>query len=409
MTPGSARLSGPRIWLIWGIALAAALWLAATAVGGITQTGSPAVALALYPQNGFAYQSRAAAESTQGDGSIQNMRISERTLADALSALRREPFATAALTLIGIARDRSGAHAEATDILALAHALDKRQLVANAWLINRYGTGGRDREVLQLLDEALRIRPQLTARYMPAFAQALQNPETIPAFQTLLHGGPAWEREFWNAVAATPAALPNAEVLRGRLLSGPLDISDTDTLLMKAFIDAGRMDLALSYGKSLPVLDEDRDNMVRNSSFSEMPRLPPLDWDLRSDGRISSALDESRGTLEISGLPGSGGTVARQLLALPPGNYTLIVKLGQASLSQGSEVSVHLYCAEKGAANASLTERLSGDLDRPFVVPDAACRFYWLDIDFSALDSGDSALATLAQVRISRGRPPPAE
>lgn len=407
--PEFARPSGPRIWLIWGIALVAALWLAATAIGGILRNEAPGVALSVYPQNGFAYESQATARAMSGDASIKTMRISDADIADALSALRREPFATSALTLIGIARDRSGANAQATAILSQVHALNKRELVANAWLINRYGTSGRDRDALGLLDEALRIRPELTGQYMPAFAQALQNPETIPAFQSLLRVRPAWEREFWNAVAANPAALPNAEVLRGRMVTSPQDIGDIDAVLMKAFIDAGRLDLALSAGKKLPVLEDDRDNLVRNSSFSEMPRLPPLDWDLRNDGRITSALDETRGTLEISGLPGSGGTVARQLIALPPGSYTLLVKLGQAALSRGSEISVHLYCAENGASNASLTERLSGDLERAFVVPNATCRFYWLDIDFSALDSTESTLASIAQVRIARGRAPPEE
>jgi len=198
-------------------------------------------------------------------------------------------------------------------------------------------------------------------------------------------------------------------VLRGRMLAGPLDLNDTDTRLVKASIDAGRLDLALGFGKSLPTLDEDRDNVVRNSSFSELPLLPPLDWDLRSDGRITSVLNESTGTLDITALPASGGTVARQLVAIAPGNYALLVKLGQAELSRGADISVHLHCAEKDGAGASMTERLTGDLDRPFLVPAGGCRFYWLDVDFSALNSGESALASVASVRITRGRAPPQE
>jgi hypothetical protein len=404
-----ANLQGSRTFVIWGAALLAALWLAGTAIGGIAQDKAPGIALAVYPPSGFAYESRASLSTAGADVSIQKMRVSDGELADAIAAVRREPFATAALTLIGLSRDRKGAHADAATIIGSAHALDKRQLVANAWLINHYGTTGRGAEVLRLLDEALKVRPQLSSRYMPAFAQALQNPETLPAFQTLLRNRPDWEPNFWDAVTANPGALANAEVLRARMLSGPQSLGDTDRKLMAAYIAAGRMDLALRSGKILAVASEDRDNMIRNASFAEMPQLPPLDWELRNDGRIGAAIDEGLGTLEVSALPGSGGTVARQLIALPPGTYSLLVKLGQAEVSKGSEISVHLHCAEGGAADASMTERLSGDLDRRFVVPDGGCRFYWVDIDFSALGSSESALATLAEVRIARGRPPPQE
>lgn len=404
--PDAADRFSLRNLLIWGLALVAALWLAMTAVGGATQAGAPGVALSVYPKSGFAYQTRAAAAATGTDGSIQKMRFSPATLADAREALRREPLATDAITLLGMARGLQGDVENATKIVAAAHRLDKRELVANAWLINRYGTTGRDREVLALLDEALKVQPQLSGQYMPAFAQALQNPETIPVFQFLLKNHPGWEKDFWSAVASTNASLPNAEVLRARILAGPETLGPTDTLLMDAFIAAGRVDLALSYAKALPAVPDDRDNLVHNASFTYLPLLPPIDWELINDGRIGAAIDESRGTLEISAQPGASGTVARQLVALPPGDYALLVKLGQAELARGSEISVHLRCAERGGSTAALDERLTGDLDRPFVVADTGCRFYWLDLDFSALDSSEPAIGSIAEIRIARGRTP---
>lgn len=402
--PGAGFSLTPRTWLIWGVATVAALWLAMTALGGITQYVRPGVALALYPRSGFAYENRAMAAATGEGESIQKMRVSDADVGDAVAALRREPFATSALTLLGIARDQRGDKEGATRLVAAAHALDKRQLVANAWLINRYGTTGRDREVLGLLDEALKIRPELSQQYMPAFAQALQNPETVSAFEVLLRNHPAWEKDFWQAVAGNDGALPNAEVLRGRILAGPENLGDVDQTLIAAFIRVGRLDLALSYAKSLPALPDDRDNLVRNSSFAEESVLPPLDWDLTSDGRVSAAIDQSLGTLELSALPGTGGVIARQLIAMQPGSYSLLVKLGQQALSAGSDITVRVACAEKGIAGASLDERLSGDTERPFVVPENPCRFYWLTIEFSALDSSTPALASIAEMRIARGR-----
>lgn len=397
----------PRTLLIWGLALVAALWLAMTAISGVAQSAAPGVALSVYPQSGMAFQSRAATNvMAAANGAIQKMRFSDADIADAREALRREPLATDALTILGMARGQKGDAEAATKLVAAAHRLDKREIVANAWLINRYGTTGRDRDVLSLLDEALKVQPELSGRYMPAFAVALQNPETVPVFQTLLANHPGWEKDFWNAAASNVASLPNAEVLRSRILAGQETLGPIDAVLMKAFVDAGRVDLALSYAKALPTVADDHDNLVRNASFTYLPLLPPIDWELINDGRIGAAIDETRGTLEINAEPGSSGTVARQLIALTPGPYALLIKMGQEQIARGSEIAVRLHCAERGFSTVSLDERLTGDLDRSFVLADTGCRFYWLDLDFSAIDSSEPALGSIAEIRITRGRAP---
>ena len=407
--PGEMTDSGGRgrTLRIWAGAVVAALWLAVTAAGAVTQENAPGVALALYPANGFAYQQRARATAADGKAAMRDIRITPAALADARAALRREPLASTALALIGLDREAHGPKPEATKIMLAVRALDKRQLLANAWLIAHYGaTGDNSDEVMGLLDEALKIRPQLTQQYMPALAQGLTNPDTIPVFQRMLRAKPAWEKDFWHAVASNNVALPNAEVLRGRILAGTTDPGPIDTLLMNAFIAANRMDLALSYAKHLRGLPGDRDNLLRNSSFDAMPLMPPLDWELAGDGRMTAAIDEGRGTLIINAIAGSSGTAARQLFALPPGQYSLLVKLGRADFTRGSDLNVRIHCAESNDETIpAYTERATGDVERLFsVADDSRCRFYWIDLIFSALDSTAPASMSVAEVRIVRAR-----
>lgn len=390
--------------MIWGAAVIASLWLALTAAGAVTQETSPRAALMLFPKNGFAYQNRALAESAGKPDTIANLRIGPQQIEDARAALRREPFATTALTLIGISQaGRGGA-----SMVIAAHRMDKREMIANGWLINHYGTqqGDHSNEVLALLDEALKVRPTLVDQYMPAFARALVNPETIPVFQRLLLGKPSWEVNFWAAVAGNDAALPNAEVLRSRLLARGEKPGAVDSSLMEAFIRTRRMDLALSYAKSLPQLPSDRDNLLRNSSFGATPLMPPLDWELSNDGRMTAAIDESSGTLEVNAIAGSGGVVARQLIALPPGQYQLLLKLGRPDFTRGSDLRVAIHCAESGDESIpSVTEKADGDLDRPFAIADdGVCRFYWVELIFSAIDSSGPASTSVADVKIIRSR-----
>ncbi|MCW3845607.1 hypothetical protein OF829_00025 [Sphingomonas sp. LB-2] len=398
----------PPALVIWGGALIAALWLALTAAGAVTQEIAPRAALMLFPKNGFAYQNHATAGSMGKTAAVRDMRVGPEQLAEAREALRREPLASGALMLIGIERDAAGKHDEAATLMVATHTLDKRELVANAWLINHYGTmpGDHSEQVLGLLDEALKVKPELGQQYMPAFAQALANPDTIPVFLRLLRAKPSWELNFWRAVAANDAALPNAEVLRSRMLTGRDEQSDVDAMLMASFIRVKRMDLALSFGKGLPAKPGDRDNLLRNSSFEDLPSMPPLDWELISDGRIGSAIDEGRGTLIINAIAGSGGTVARQLIAMPPGSYQLLVKLGRAEFTRGSDLTVRVHCAESDDPDIpAFSERVDTDLDKPFVVAeDSRCSFYWIDLMFSAFDSSTPASTSVAEVRIIRAR-----
>ncbi|MDF7775439.1 hypothetical protein P1X14_09285 [Sphingomonas sp. AOB5] len=398
--------SMPRTILIWGLASLAALWLGLTALGGVMATPRPSVAAALFPANGFAYERLAANEATRESENLKDIKLSQASLDDALNALRHEPLASTALTLIGLSR---GTSPDAAKIIIRANAMDKHQLVANAWLINHYGTEGRARPVLNLLDEALRVNPGLSERYMPALAQALIDPQTLPVLQQMLGRKPGWAPSFWQAVTGNPASLPNAEVLRARMLAGAEELGQTDELLMAAFVAARRMDLALSYQKHLKPFAEDNGNLVRNSSFNEVTRLAPLDWELSSDGRVSAAIDEGRGVLEMNAISGSSAVAARQLIAIPPGNYVLYAKLGQQSLGTGSDIQVRVHCAEAiSGTQPRLDVGLTSDVERAFVIPEGSpCRFYWVEVELSAIDAPGPVLALLAELRIVRGRAQP--
>lgn len=403
---GMTSESRSRNWLIWGVGGVTAVWLGLSSAAAVTKTLRPSVALNLPVSNGFAYEARAAQASVAGDTPLQRIRITAAQREDAKAALKREPLASTALTIAGLDRAQQGDGDAATKLIVRANEVDKRQLVANAWLINHYGTTGRDRKVLALLDEALKVRPELSGRYMPAFAQALGNTETVNVLYELLRGQPAWRSEFWQAVSSNPAALPNAQVLRSRLLKAGEPLGQIDAMLMQAFISASRFDLALNYARNLPDLHDDSGNLLRNGSFDELPRLPPLDWQLKSDGRVGAAIDEGRGTLEINAIAGASAVAARQLVAVPPGNYILFAKLGQASLTRGSEVTVRLSCADAKAVNAAqLDVSITSDVEQPFTVPaESTCRYYWVDVDFSALNATGPSLASIAEIRIVPGR-----
>lgn len=396
MPPGPAGIL--RILLIWGVALLAATWLAATAVGSIAKDVAPETALKLSPRNGFAYQQRAL-DHAAASGSLRKLRVPAADVALAREALRREPLAAEAVSLIALGDASAGKRDRARRLFLLANRINKREQIANIWLIEDNRVAGRAREVLNLIDDAIKVRPALADQFLPALAQGLTQPGTVPFFRAMLLQHPDWKTRFWGAVADNPAALTNAAELRDRMLRRGEKPGEIDRVLLGAFVRAGRFDLVMSSARHLAPRDPSGE-LVRDPVFAGANAFPPLDWELRTDGRIGAAVHGSSGTLEINALPGAGGLVARQLIEVPPGDYVLRAKLGVARLSSGSELVVRLACAANGTVVPPLVERMTGDIETRFVAAEAECRYRWLDIGISAIDATGPVMARLAEVRI---------
>ncbi|MEI9852608.1 MAG: hypothetical protein WDN24_19100 [Sphingomonas sp.] len=388
-----------RVPLIWGGAALAAIWLAASAIGAITSYSAPGVALAASPRNGFAYQQLALAHLAATGGDLRTVRIPNADAVLAREALRREPLATGAISLLGLASASAGASGSAEALFLAANRLDKREPIASGWLIERYRAAGRPDEVLRLLGDALKVRPGMTQQVMPALAIGLAQPGTTGFFRSALSRYPEWRKGFWDAVATTPAALPNAAELRARMLRDGEPLGDVDRQLVDAFVRAGRFDLAIAFSRGIPQREATRE-LVRDPAFADEGPLPPLDWELHSDGRIGAALNTTSGTLEITALQGTGGIVARQLIEVPPGDYLLRAKLATARLTNGAEVVIRLSCAARGAATPALVERMAGDLETRFGAAPGDCRYRWLDIEVAAIDATGAVMVRLAEVRI---------
>ncbi|MCW3835399.1 hypothetical protein ACFQ1E_07355 [Sphingomonas canadensis] len=400
--PVAGSILQPRVLLIWGVALLAAVFLGASALGGVAKGSSPALALSVSPRNGFAYQNLAAQKLILAGTNFQNGGAAAGQAALAREALRREPYAVTAISILAMASEARGDGRRAGELFRMANAFSKREQIANSWLILDSSKSGDGAAALRLVDEALRVRPDQATLYVPALAQGLAQPGVVPFFRAALARNPDWSGQFWSAVTEVPAALPNAVQLREQMLGGTKEAGDIDRELVLALVKNERFDLAMQLGRRFAPIDLSV-GLVRNPGFAEEETLPPLDWDLLSDGRTGAALDPVAGVLEVSAESGSSGVVARQLVEVPPGDYALLAKLATATLPSGSELLFHLRCAGAGAT-PPLLARLEGEVDLRFTAEPDSCRYRWLEIEFSAIDASSSASARLGDVRISAQR-----
>ena len=125
---------------------------------------------------------------------------------------------------------------------------------------------------------------------------------------------------------------------------------------------------------------------------------PPIDWQLSSSRDAQARLSGS-GSFEIFVEQNAAGEVARRLVSLKDGTYSLESSL---DLRQGTgDITANLECLPNGSS-ANLTTSLIARDNWQFAAP--RCDFAWLIIKGSAWDSSVPLEARLLHISIKGPR-----
>lgn len=409
------KVSIKTVALLVGTPLLA--WLSASAAAGnISKLDQPELALALWPQNGFA-------ASTAAYGSLRSRVLAEkgnysaRDITPEMKSLARqafisEPVTPQALGVLGLAREAQSPD-QARNIMRLANGLSRRDPLVNSWLLRDYARQDDVPGTFRHMGYAAVTRPETQDVYIPALVKALANPDAVPVLAPFLAGNPPWRGLFWDLARQDSAALPGAIALRRTLASkqyGMTDIAVSDRSLLSAALTAGlngeaaalANDLWAANGGKLPAANAR--NLLRNGGFAGAEGLPPFDWTVTSRAEYGGYIDEGRGVLEISALSGVGGVVASQMLALQPGRYRLTATLDGAPGTTTPDTVVRLRCAEAGTVNdyiapLKLEKAVNrGDID----IKPNGCRWFNATVEIVAGSARTDASLMLTEVSITR-------
>ena len=305
-------------------------------------------------------------------------------------AARRAPLDPQPFIVAGIRAQLAGDAARADQAFEAARARNPRSLPARYFLAaSRLQQGNIDglRDVAAIT----RLEPYGGQSLVPYLADLARRPQTRAAMLEMFSKNPAIRSAVLGAMAGDPA---NARLVVA--LGQTLDPKEAPWLqTMLATLVAKRQ-----YGEARSLWERisgTRLSGLFDGDFRNASALPPFNWELTSS---SLGLAERRsGRLQVMFYGQDSGTLARQLLLLPPGRYRLDAP---SSASDGSGALFWLLRCDGGAGE--ITRAPVGQSGLAFTIP-AGCPAQWLELNGRASDFGRESETAIGPLRLARAAP----
>lgn len=385
MPSGRARFLRLIPVALAGCALAALIVQNAT-VAAFSAT-APDVAASVWPGHPAADVALAGRQIALASGKGQPIAPATFALLDRTA--RRAPLDPQPFIVAGIRAQLAGQAERADRAFAAARQRDPRSLPARYFLASSRLQRG-DVEGLRDVAAITRLEPNGGQSLVPYLADLARRPETRAAMLDMFRNSPGIRAAVLTAMAGDPN---NARlvVTLGQTRDpdkAPWLRTALDTLVAKRrYGEARALWERISGTRSAGLFDGD----FRNPSA-----LPPFNWELTSS---SLGLAERRsGRLQVMFYGQDSGTLARQLLLLPPGRYRLSAP---SSSADGSGALYWLVRCDQGAGE--ITRAPVGQGGLTFTVP-TGCPAQWLELNGRASDFGrqsDTAIGPVALSRVS--------
>lgn len=405
VTTGAVGTPPPRIVRAVAIVLCCTvlLWLSvAVTIAGVARHKKPELAVRFWPMDGYA--NAALADSLLQPGA--NATTQEKVRAYAKAGFLNDPTSARAVRVLGYLSDIDGNRREARARMLMAERLSRRDLLASLWLIDDAAARGDVGGALGWIDVALKTSSLAPQILFPILTGAIDDSRLIEPIGKLLATSPSWSPAFAEFAAKQEGrrdGLAKAYLFAPRQLEAMTP--DLKRLLLGGLVDDRAYDTALKvygvYSGGAP----SNPRRVRNGDFRSNGRWAPFDWDLRVESDISAELTGVDGGLSVSADSDSGGLVARQMLALVPGNYRISSASSVDSDDPQSGLDWQLVCAtaeQSGLVTMKLPigNVLSTGTSAVFSVPAEKCSWQWLSLIVRASHGRDGIKARIAQVRI---------
>lgn len=353
---------------------------------------------------------RRAAESELAAGRNENAATLAR------DALMRSPFDIRALRVLGLTEARAGREDLADDLLTLAGNWSLRDDPAHAWLVERRLRRGDYASSFAHADTLVRRREDIQPQVFRLFtaAGAADPQRALPVIANLLAARPPWRVAYLSSLNETAQELQLAVNLAVLLETSRAPLTNDElrhlylTLLGKGQL--GALGVVRSRLDRPPA-----DVAVSNGDFGDRDVPEPFQWRLLQKAGIVAEIvpDDllpANSALRVDYDGYATGTIAEELVALPPGSYRFTAKFRTEAGNPADRLAWTLNCAIGGSRIASVPGGASGasgnawaTLSGRFDVPDA-CQVQWLRLETRADDRRSSTLVWYDEVRISPAR-----
>jgi hypothetical protein len=369
-------------------------WFAtATAISGVLPNRAPAVTLQWAPWSTAARIALSNAMIGDVQSAPPAVTIRARTLAQ--QALDRSPVQAAAARLIGLGDLLTADEAGSRKAFAYAERLSRRDLPTELYWIETNVSRGDIPGALHHYDIAMRTSVQSRVTLGNILIAAAAQPGVATELTRLLKTQPRWLPEFYQRLMGqgeNPVTLHS--IARAMAFDGrdPRQAPFVAMALQRLVVLGAYAEAQDLYRRSLHTPA----TTVRNAGFEQPNRLQPFDWTISDDPSHTGVVETRAGwsggnVLTVTGAEASD--VARQLLLLTPGRYTLRALTANVRAAPETRPLVTIACAN-GATVATVpfaaAEARPAMMAGSFTVP-ADCPAQWLAIrntpSFDPVDS----------------------
>lgn len=279
---------------------------------------NPALVIRLRPVSEKALMVRLAQGGISLDQKVQALRA-----AAAAAPISGRPYLAAARI---ISPGGAGSPA-ALPYLRAGRLLSPRDVLIRLTLIENYARAHNWIAALDEADAAMRLDARLAQRMAPFVGLLARTPSAKAHLATLVRANPPWQRPF--LLARPNGGMPMEAVFRS--LSGLVDERsspgmDAQRDFIRGLIAQRRYDLAyLAFLNFLPEGVVERVRSVYDGRFEGLPGPPPFNWTFFRQPEGFAELTPGRPGLSAHVAGFGSAMLARQTIALPPGDFRLDV------------------------------------------------------------------------------------
>lgn len=344
----SFRMPGRKALLLTGATLLVAYFSASAALVNVLHARLPSAALAIDSNDPVALVRDAQIQLATGEGleggPPQIFDIARRSVLEL-------PINAPALRLYGLVSSANSDLTGVRDQMALSDRMSRRDSASQLWLIEDAVARNDVAGALRHYDVALRINEPTRALLYPVLTDALEEPVILRRFLPYMVEQPPWLVSFLrHAVSNTRD--PRVIVDLARMAGGfPKDTAyaSLDTELLRHLVIENYYEAAIDHFRRIDGADPALLTSLQKTDASTAEAFKPISWEPYSIDGISPILVGSEtGGIEIESDIESGyvGPVARKLLALPTGRYSIRAQMRGEGFGQSDSVTWSLTCGE---------------------------------------------------------------
>jgi len=294
-------------------------------------------------------------------------------------AADKAPLAPEPFLVRGVQAELGGDSLAAQRAFEAAQWRNPRSLPAAYFLADQYFRAGNVSGGLREVAALARLSPEGGAAAVPYLVQYATNSNNWPALRRLFATDPQLSQPVLITLASDMRTVPAALALADPRAKGPQPwlVQVVNTLIL-----AGDYSRARSAWARMAGVGQAPGELLHDADFRDSKSPPPFNWQLTSS--TVGLAERQPGRLHILFYGDEDGTLASQLLLLPPGAYQLSMKLNGAP-ARAHSLTWALWCDKAAQPLSSVTLDVAAARGWRFEVP-AGCPAQWLKLSGVSAD-----------------------